>query len=242
MRYFTLLMAISCFYSCATSSTSKANLPTDNTVFEVAYYQNLQKNIVRLHHLLQGTFTAYAGNQDEEIKSWTVSGGDSVVLYSVPLGDINKDGYWIYSYEFMTSLPDAPLYTSIKRLEQIARDTVDVYYYKTQQQIDVQLADLLDLSRLNAKINVDSLVKQEKRVRYVRKSCSHFVGKSKKYEDPDRGCMRINTYDVSPNFYAVTTDFYDKETNRLLKVKKRPNLLVRRSIELKLLTELAEKS
>lgn len=242
MRYLTLLMGISCFYSCATSSTSKTDTPTDNTVFEVAYYQNLQKNIVRLHHLLQGTFTAHAGNQDEEIKSWTVSGGDSVVLYSVPLGDVNKDGYWIYSYEFMTSLPDAPLYTSIKRLEQIARDTVDIYYYKTPKHIEVQLADLLNLNRLNAKINLDSLVKREKRVRYIRQSCSHFIGKSQKYEDPDRGCMRVNTYDVSPNFYEVTSDFYDKETDRVLKIKKRPNLLVRRSIELKLLTELAEKS
>jgi hypothetical protein len=208
------------------------------SVFETAYYQALQKNIIRLHHLMQGTFTAYAENQD----AWTVSEGDSVVLCNVPLGDPNKDGYWIYSYEFMTSLPDAPIYTSIKRLEQLSRDTIDVYYYHPKQPVDIQLDDVLNASKLNAKINLEQLVKRDKRVRYVRHSAANFIGKSLLYEDPDRHCLRQNSYDLSPKYYQVETTFYDKQDRRPLTIKKRPNLLVRRNIDFSLLKKLANES
>ena len=243
MRYLSFSLFISSFFiSCVTSSPTPPTATTsvEKSVFDDAYYQDLQKNIIRLHHLLQGTFTAHAGNEKQEITSWTVSEGDSVVLYSVPLGDVHKDGYWVYSYEFMTSLPNAPIYTSIKRLEQIDRDTLDVYYYKTKEAVDIRLLDLLELSRLNDKIDLEHLELHEKRVRYVRQSSSHFIGESLVYEDPDRDCLRQNIYDISPNFYQVNTTFYDKENHATLPIKKRPNLLVRRSMEYKLLHQLAK--
>ncbi len=233
---FPLLLLLSACSTIAPSNTAKS--PT-TTVFEEAYYQDLEKNIVRLHHLLQGTFTAHTGSKSAELTSWTVSEGDSVVLYSVPLGEPSKNGYWIYSYEFMTSLPDAPIYTSIKRLQQINRDTVDVYYYTSKKPLHICLLDLLDVRRLNAKIDWEQLEQQEKRVRYARQSSSHFIGTSLVYEDPDRHCWRQNTYDLSPNFYQVKTTFYDKDQHTPLDIKKRPNLLVRRAIESKVLHKLA---
>lgn len=238
MRFFFFSFLLMVLGSCATTNSTLPSM--ESSVFEAAYYQDLQRNIVRLHHLLQGTFTAHSGDQEQLLTSWTVSGGDSVVLYSVPLGDVNKDGYWIYSYEFMTSLPDAPIYTSIKRLKQVSRDTVDVYYYKTKEPVEVELLDLLDLTRLNAKINLDSLILRDKKVRYGRKSSAHFIGKSLVYEDPDRHCLRQNTYDVSPSFYQVETIFYDKQKHSILDIKNRPNLLVRRAIETKVLHGMAQ--
>ncbi|MGH1338788.1 MAG: hypothetical protein ACRBFS_21920 [Aureispira sp.] len=244
MRYLTLFLALSFLFSCATSTptstTTTATTSVEKNVFEDAYYQDLQKNIVRLHHLLQGTFTAHEGNETKEITSWTVSEGDSVVLYSVPLGDVHKDGYWVYSYEFMTSLPGSPIYTSIKRLEQVNRDTVDVFYYKTKEAVDIHLMDLLELSRLNEKINLEDLILRKKRVRYARQTSSHFIGESLVYQDPDRDYLRQNVYDVSPNFYQVNATFYDKENQQTLDIKKRPNLLVRRSMDYKLLRQLAK--
>lgn len=238
MRYIILFLTFSCLVSCATSSTTHSNT---SSIYEDAYYEDLQKNIVRLHHLMQGTFTAHVATKaDQPLTSWKVSEGDSVVLYSVPLGDPNKNGYWIYSYEFMTSLPDKPIYTSIKQLVQLNRDTVDVYYYKTKEPVTIRLADLLEPSQLTEKIDLSKLVKQEKRVRYARQSASHFIGLSLIYEDPDRGCLRQNTYDISPNFYGVKTNFYDKENQRILRIKKRPNLLVRRSIESRMLLKLSK--
>jgi len=227
--------------SCATTNTKKAAKEQGATVFEAQYYQDLEKNIVRLHHLMQGTFTAHAKTKEEKMTTWKVSEGDSVILCNVPLGEVAKHGYWIFSYEFMTSLPDEPLYTSIKKLVQIDRDTVDVYYYESKTPLDVTLADVLDNERLTALIDFDQLVKRDKWVRYVRQSSAHFVGQSKVYVDPDRNCLRQHTYDISPTLYQVNTNFYDKENTKRLDIKKRPNLLVRRSIEERTLSKIATK-
>lgn len=222
------------------ATSSKYTVPT---VFDEQYYQDLEKNIVRLHHLMQGTFTAYAKTEGEELRSWEVSEGDSVILYTVPLGVVPKHGYWLFSYEFMTSLPDAPIYTSIKHLVAVDRDTIDVYYYKTQAPLTITLADVLDAAQLINKIELDSLIKRDKRVRYVRQSASHFVGESLVYLDPDRDCWRQNHYDLSPNFYKVSSVFYDKaNVRKRLRVKKRPNTLVRRAIEERTLIQIANKS
>lgn len=239
MRFVLFSLLLIVLGSCATTTTTPIS---ESNVFEAAYYQDLQRNITRLHHLLQGTFTAHSGDQENVLSSWTVAGGDSVVLYSVPLGDIKKDGYWIYSYEFMTSVPDSPIYTSIKRLKQVGRDTVDVYYYKTKEPVEVELKDLLDLTRLNAKINLDDLVLRHKKVRYGRKSSAHFIGKSLVYEDPELHHLRQNTYNLSPSFYQVEAVFYDKKKRSIVDVKNRPNLLVRRAIEREVLEDMTEKS
>lgn len=236
------LLGVLIITGCATTSSTSTQNSATPTVFDDAYYQDLEKNIVRLHHLMQGTFTAHIKTQDAAMATWTVSDGDSVILCSVALGEPAKHGYWIFSYEFMTSLPDKPIYTSIKKLEQIDRDTVDVYYYKTLNPLSITLADVLDNERLTAMIDFDQLIKRDKRVRYVRQSPAHFMGTSLVYTDPDRDCLRQNKYDVSPAFYQVSTTFYDKENvNKRLPIKKRPNLLVRRAIEERTLSKMASK-
>lgn len=224
------------------STVSKTTSELSPTIFEAQYYQDLQRNIVRLHHLMQGTFIAHKGGSDTDLESWTVSEGDSVVLYNVPLGDVDKDGYWMYSYEFMTSLPDQPIYTSIKEIKQLSRDTFDVLYYKPKTEMFLKLEDVLNTQILNEKINTDSLVLLEKKVRYVKKSMANFIGYSEQYEDKEHKCLRQNTYDVSPNFYKVKAAFYDKDTQTELAIKKRPNLLVRRDMSLKVLSEIAAKN
>lgn len=243
MRFIVSVIVLGVLTSCGTlpkqtTANQKEVLPT---IFEEQYYQDLKRNIVRLHHLMQGTFTAYAQTQDAKLKSWNVSEGDSVVLCTVPLGDVDRHGYWIYSYEFMTSLPDKPIYTAIKEIKQVSRDTFDVLYYTTKSAIDLTLKDVLDQKKLNSKIQIDSLVLKEKKVRYIKKSTANFVGHSAQYEDRELRCLRQNIYDVSPNFYKVETTFYDKQTNQELSVKKRPNLLIRRGIGEKVLTKIANK-
>lgn len=222
-----------------TTQSSPQN-STAPTVFEEAYYQDLEKNIVRLHHLMQGTFTVHT--QSATRTTWSVSDGDSVILCNVALGEPAKQGYWILSYEFMTSLPDQPIYTSIKQLVQLDRDTVDVYYYESAHPLTLTLVDVLDYQRLVDRIDFDQLIKRDKRVRYVRQTSAHFIGQSLVYLDPDRDCLRQNSYDISPTFYQVNTNFYDKENSRKrLPIKQRPNLLVRRAIEARTLQKIANK-
>lgn len=246
MKFILNLLLLGMLVSCGSviSSTikiKKKEVPP--TVFEYQYYQDLQKNIVRLHQLMQGTFVAHARlDQNMELRPWKVSEVDSVVLYTVPLGDIDKYGYWLYSYEFMTSLPDKPIYTSIKQIKQVSRDSLVVLYYQHKKDLKITLNDVLDANVLNEKIHLDRLVLQNKQVFYSKKTAANFVGYSAIYEDTVLKCLRQNTYDLSPSAFRVETLFYDRRTKEVLNRKNRPNLMVRRVMEEKLLSRIAEKS
>jgi len=240
-KYIGIVLSFTLLLSCgSTKNTKKSAKATDGpTVFDDQYYQDLGKNILRLHNLMQGTFIAHSAETDENLKSWAVSGGDSVVLLVTPLGEIAKDGYWTYSYEFMTSLPDDPIYTSIKQIKQISRDSFNVFYYKVPTKL--RLKEVLDKNILNETIKIDQLVAVDKSTLYVKNTAANFLGNSVMYEDKQCRCLRQNSYDLKPNFYKVQTDYYDKETKEKLDKKKRPNLLVRRDMSLDLLKKIASK-
>lgn len=244
MKMILIVLFFSVLVSCGSvpkSNTGKKNIEENPTVFEAGYYQNLGKNIKRLHHLMQGTFIAHKEGSAKTLESWTVSEGDSVILYSVPLGEVGKQGYWIYSYEFMTSLPDEPIYSTIKQIKQPSRDTLEVLYYKTKTPIKVGLSDVIDPKILNEKIRINELVLMDKKVVYVKKTAAQFLGYSRTYEDKQFDCLRQNKYDLSPNFYKVEAVFFDKENEKELPLKNRPSILVRRAIDFKVLYKIATK-
>jgi len=236
-----IILIILSFFLLASCGSLPKNIEEKPTVFEAGYYQNLGKNIKRLHHLMQGTFVAHKEYKTKALESWMVSEGDSVILYNVPLGEVEKHGYWIYSYEFMTSLPNEPIYTSIKQIKQRSRDTLEVLYYKTKNPIDLKLNEVINKEVLNKKIKTDELILINKKVVYVKESAAEFVGYSKIYEDKQFNCLRKNKYDLSPSYYKVEAVFFDKENQDELLLKNRPNLLVRRAVDLKILHEIATK-
>jgi hypothetical protein len=238
MKIILIILSFILLVSCG---SLPKNIEEKPTIFETDYYQNLGKNIKRLYHLMQGTFIAHKENRTKTLESWTVSEGDSVILCSVPLGDVGKDGYWIYSYEFMTSLPNKPIYTSIKEIKQRSRDTLEVLYYKTKSPISLGLGEVIDQNKLNEKIRINELILIDKKVVYVKETVAQFIGYSKVYEDKQFNCLRQNKYDLSPNYYKVEAAFFDKENEKELLLKNRPNLLVRRAMNLKLLHQIATK-
>lgn len=231
------MLLISCGNASKTTKDKTAQ-PISN-VLEDQYYQDLGKNIVRLHHLMQGTFTAYSEEAAEKLKSWNVTGGDSVVLISVPLGEVAKHGYWLYSYEFMTSLPNDPIYTTVKEIRMLSRDSFEVLHYKVDERIT--LKEVLDNKTLNAKVLIDKLVATNKKTLFIRQTASSFVGSSILYEDEQCKCMRQNIYDLNPYHYNVEAKFYDKKTNAALEREKRPNMLLRRLMDKKTLDQIAAK-
>lgn len=233
----SFLLLISC--GNASKTTKSSSEAANPTVFEDQYYQDLGKNIVRLHHLMQGTFTAYSEEAAEKLKSWNVTGGDSVVLVSVPLGEVAKHGYWLYSYEMMTSLPNDPIYTTVKEIRMLSRDSFEVLHYKVNEKIT--LKEVLDSKVLNSKILIDKLVSTDKKTLFVRQTASSFIGSSILYEDEQCKCMRQNIYDLNPYRYNVEAKFYDKKTNQELQKEKRPNVLVRRLMNKKTLDQIAAK-
>jgi hypothetical protein len=238
MKIILIILSFILLVSCG---SLPKNIEEKPTVFEASYYQDLGKNIKRLFHLMKGTFVAYKEYKTKALESWMVSEGDSVILYNVPLGEVEKQGYWIYSYEFMTSLPNEPIYTSIKQIKQRSRDTLEVLYYDTKNPINLKLSEVIDKEVLNEKIRIDELILRDKKVVYVKESAAEFVGYSKIYEDEQFNCLRQNKYDLSPSYYKVEAVFFDKENQNELLLKNRPNLLVRRVVDLKILNEIATK-
>lgn len=230
------LLLISCGAAPKSSNKKTEAAPS---VFDDQYYQDLGKNIVRLHHLMQGTFTAYSEEAAEKLKSWNVTGGDSVVLVSVPLGEIAKHGYWLYSYEFMTSLPNDPIYTTVKEIRMISRDSFEILHYKTSEK--VTLKEVLDSKILNSKISIDKLQVTDKKTLFVRQTNSSFMGSSILYEDEQCNCLRQNIYDLTPYHYNVEAKFYNKKTKEELQKEKRPNVLIRRVMTDKILMQIAAK-
>lgn len=229
----TLLFIVACQSTQKTSSK-----PNPEQKFDKEYYIGLEKNIRRLNALSLGTFVAHTDSTDQTNAVWNVTGKDSVILYSRPLGTVSKDGYWILSYEFMTSLPNTPIYTSIKKIEQIERDSFRILYYEYPKELT--LAQVLDDTYLDENVILDQLQIRDKQTLFVRQTAAHFIGKSAIYEDKEAGCLRQNTYELTPKQYDVSFSFFDKNTNQLLDKKKRPNLMLRRNISQKALKKIAE--
>lgn len=225
-----------CFFLVCFISLLGCHRNTSYTVFDNQYYINLKQDASRLHHLMQGSFVVYSEEADHHLKKFNVTGQDSVVLYSIPFA--NADGYWVYSYEFMTSMPNDPTYVSIKQIQSIHPDTFQVFYYNAEK---FTLKQILQDSFLDKNIDPKSLVPTDKTVFYTRQTSSSFLGKSLVYEDKECRCLRQNNYQIDPNFYNVTADFFTKKDKIKIDKPQRPNLLVRRDLPLLLLKEIAQK-
>jgi hypothetical protein len=233
MKWFLFFASLTLVVSCQTSE--KATIK--NSKLEADYYVSLEKNIRRLYALSLGTFVAHVEPLINGNEVWKVSGKDSVILYSRPLGEVDKDGYWILSYEFMTSLPNTPIYSSIKQIEQIERDSFRILYYECPK--DLTLSEVLDDKYIKNSIVLAKLKLKDKQTIFVRESASHFVGKSDRYEDKEAGCLRQNIYELTHEHYDVSFSFFDKNNGRLINKKKRPNFMVRRNISTKALAKIA---
>lgn len=231
MKLGILLLLIVLIFSCNRKITLQQdpliNINTSNS------------RIKQLHELMQGTFVLHSKGVDDKLHSLNVTGTDSIVLYTTFLGDTAKGEYWLYSYEFMTSLPNNPTYTSIKRIQQIDADTYLVSYYVPPRKFNLQ--EVLIDNYLSREINIGLLQLRDKKVRYVYKEPNTFVGKSIVYEDKDCHCLRENIYDISPKYYQVNATFYSQKGNVKIDRKQRPNLLVRREISKNILLDIARK-
>lgn len=222
MRYFLLFFTLYFFSSCSTAKKITDQGPTS---FDKEYYANIDGNINRLHQLFQGSFVAY----DEEKNQWAVSDGDSVILLTQAIGEVSKHGHWIYNYDFMTSLPNEPIYTSIKKIEQIDRDSFAVIYYESDQSYTLEEM-LNEKPFVGKKFDFEQMRRRDKKVIFVKYSASIFVGHSNIYEDKQCNCLRQNIYEATPTSYKVSTKFFDKETKQPIEREQHPNSLLKRDI------------
>lgn len=112
MQHFLYLIVVFAF--CWTACNTTKN----NTLKNADYYNDLSNNHDRIFNLMTGKYSYY-----EADTLAIFSGKDSMVLFIVAAGTTNRDGYWIYSEQFLTGLPDEPVLQSLQQITRISRDT-----------------------------------------------------------------------------------------------------------------------
>lgn len=126
--------------SCNTSqkaSTKITKAPTKEMLLEMP-------SIERLIAMQTGKFLMY----DSAAITVRAYGTDSLILFSCPVGDPNKDGHWMYQKMYMSSLPDEPLSTDFLKFSKISRDSFAVEQFKADKQYamaDKQVALLKEI-------------------------------------------------------------------------------------------------
>jgi hypothetical protein len=164
----TLLAAVYLFLgACAsTASTSTKISPEQNPLSE-AYYLQFQSSEERVAQLMCGVFTCYRGDR---VSLFQKNGSqDSILVYTVIVGDRAKDGMWVYKEAFLSSFPEKPLVQLFQRIERVTPDSLTIseyrakpiasekyigYYKKEQQE---RLIDLKDFTSTGCQAGVKKI-------------------------------------------------------------------------------------
>lgn len=196
-------------FACKTNSVNtQKNL--DEGIGTPQYYQKYQRNIDRLYQMLQGTFISY-NKKDQNVKltPWLVgSNQDSVITYSIPIKEPAKDGYWLICYQFITGLPDEPIYCALQKLTVIDRDTFLSEFFEPPVKIKLS-AIIKDLEEVDQSINLKGLVQIDEIITYYRKEITIFKGHSNIYKNHQTPYLtyRRENYEVHPDKHMFNTIF-----------------------------------
>lgn len=125
-------------YSCGTTKNQAKKGQASNKIFvyeealqKEEFYKNIKGSVARLRAILCGKYvhlSCQGGAKDCD--NWrTSSGEDSVMICRIPVGDYCKDGYWVYEYQYLSSLPKDPIHQTFFKLNPINRDTIQATYY-----------------------------------------------------------------------------------------------------------------
>lgn len=111
-------------------------------------YQGIKTNIARLHAMFNAKYVQYfdysAAGEPANFEVWRVNDGqDSMMLYTFPVGDPNKVGYWSYHFQVMTSLIEEPIFTRFEHFEAISRDSIKTTFYNPPEGFNPSLETLL---------------------------------------------------------------------------------------------------
>lgn len=188
-----------------------------------AAYEDIKGNIPRLKAMMSGRFVTYNTTADSARKvysAWKVNEGkDSVMIYQLPIGDPNKDGHWMYSYQYMTSLPEDPVYESFFKMTEINRDSIVAIYYEVPKDFTATIPQILAKpTEVFRDFPFESLEpsKTGEVVYYKRKTPLHYVGISRLLNTgskiPEReGGYDADYYIIKPELYSFGTAVYNRE-------------------------------
>ena len=121
------LMVSLVFYQCNT--TSKTTI--DKPVFSEEYYLQFHAIETKVAQLMCGRFSCYRASDGALFE--VNEGKDSIVMYTVLVGDPHKDGTWIYKEGVLSHLPDKPLTQLFQKIEREAPDSLTIYEYRPKE-------------------------------------------------------------------------------------------------------------
>ncbi len=204
---------------------SKSLLHTGPQVREDESYAHIVNSVARLKAMLCGVFVHYNTTSDPEgetYSAWMVNDGhDSVMVYTFPVGEPNKIGHWIYTYQIMTSLPDDPIYVSFAKLTELDRETIKCAFYALPEDFETSLERLLeDPKAYLSKIDVSTLEssEEEEDLLYSKQTPLDYRAETeKKGVNPKDSKVRfVTTYqEIKPNRINFGFKQYD-ENKKLL--------------------------
>ena len=223
--FLLFLMTTCALFSCKSTQkgTAAKNKKDETTVLvydnvrDKSSYENIKGSIPRLRAMMAGKFTQYntAGDPERKVYSvWKVNEGkDSVVIYHIPVGDPNKDGYWMYHYQGLTSLPDEPVFTCFTKLEEINRDTIVGSYYAVPEDFSLTIPTLLaGPKKLFKDFDFKGLTAMDDEVKYIRQTPLEYIGLAplRPLEQPDGEKKYMGEYySITPERYTFSIAFYN---------------------------------
>lgn len=192
-------------------------------------YGNIQGALPRLRAMMSGKFVhqtlvkvAVEGEEEKIEKvyrTWhTKDGEDSMMVYQIPVGNHHKIGYWMYSCQYLTSLPKEPVYQTLFKLEVINRDTIKATYYEVpedlkldfKQNITALKTSLEDIEWKKLKLYNGGAVKH-----FERQSILKYNGQSSMKTREVKGYEHIKyaiDYTiVEPGGLVFGSNYYDKD-------------------------------
>jgi len=214
MKKFALIsILLVLFISACKTNTVRTQKGSAEDFGTAKYYQKYQRNIDRLYHLLQGTFVCYVSNEKNNYKPtpWILGDSqDSVIVYSIPIKEPAKDGYWLICYQFISGLPNDPIYSALQKITAIDRDTFLSEFFEPP--VKLRLVDMInDLDKLDESINLDDLVPIDEVITYYREDITVFKGFSNIYKDHQKQnrSYRQEDYEIYPNKNAFSTKYFE---------------------------------
>lgn len=212
------------------ASKNQKTLVVTEDMRDKTAYQGIKGNIPRLKAMLCGKFTAYLITVDSTdftkkvYEPWLVNeGNDSVVIYTIPVGEVSRQGHWLYLYQCMTSLPDDPIYQSFVKLEEINRDSIIAIYYDLPNDFEYSINDILmDPKGSFREFNFEQLLVSEigEKVWYERQALLKYYGwsnwmKTKDAPRPDyKDGYNRDYYIITPYNYIFGKEYSKKDTKK----------------------------
>lgn len=232
---FLLLILLSCF---ACNNTTKQAATNNSTLLidpenmcEASAYEDIKGNVYRLKAMVTGQFTQYSKRLDstgQNFLPWYVNDQqDSVLLYSIPIGEPNRQGHWLCEFQVLTSLPDDPVGVGFVHLIPIGRDTILVKVYQAPEDFDYTLEQVTQHPvSLFRDFKFDKLVPPTAErisapdVYYVRETPIKFIGhsiwmKEEPSGEPDTSGFYRQKFMVSPDQYIWGNVVYDHRKTHL---------------------------